>query len=68
MLIEFRNTFINLGAIVAIVPYNKDGDGGTYTVDLLVGARGMTFREVTQDELNSLISAYRDSFERWRTI
>lgn len=67
MLIEFRNAFINLGAIAAIVPY-KDGDGGTYTVDLLVGARGMTFNEVTQDELNSLISAYRDSFERWRTI
>lgn len=67
MLIEFRNALINLSAIAAIIPY-RDDDSGMYTVTMLVGTRGLTFNEVTQAELNSLISAYRDSFERWRTV
>lgn len=67
MLIEFRNAMINTNAISAIVPYADDD--GTFTVRIMtLGSRGLTFNEVTQEELNSLASAMRNAFERVQII
>ena len=67
MLIEFRNAMINTNAISAIVPYADDD--GTFTVRIMtLGSRGLTFNEVTREELSSLASAMRNAFERVQII
>ena len=57
MLIEFRNTYINASALAALVVYSDDGE--TRLRILLSGANGLTFNEVTMEELTDLVSALR---------